>query len=276
MQVLTAEGGAIPVAGVARDRAGNEAHDSVLVSIDKTPPAVRVEADRAANGSGWYAAAVVVAFSCDDALSGIVSCPAAVTLGEGRAQSAAGTATDAAGNTTAAAIHGVNIDLTAPTVSFTGNLPSYTADQTVSIACSARDALSGVAGSTCAPLSGPAWSFGVGQVTRSASATDLAGNIGTGTVSFSIRVTTDSLCRLTTRFLQLSSKYQALAAKQKTAADALGTAICQRLALVLPNLTPPQRSLFVFAYDLSVQALVPAGWLTQPQVNTLKALAAQL
>ncbi|MCU1676661.1 MAG: hypothetical protein JWM93_1419, partial [Frankiales bacterium] len=274
VQVVTAEGGAIPIAGIARDRAGNEAHDSVLVSIDKTAPTVGVAVDRGANGSGWYDAGVVVGFSCGDVLSGIVSCPAAVTLGEGRAQSAAGTAFDAAGNHTAAAIHGVNVDLTAPTVSFTGNLPSYTAEQTVSISCTARDGLSGVASSTCAPISGPAWSFGVGQVTRSASATDLAGNIGTASVSFAVQVTTDSLCRLTMRFLQSSAKYQALPANQKKSADALGTAICQRLAVILPNLTPAQKNLFVFGYGLSVQALVPAVLLTQTHVNTLKALAA--
>ena len=70
----------------------------------------------------------------------------------------------------------IDIDLTSPTVTYTGGKASYQVDEQVSITCTAADALSGVASTTCANVSGPAYSFGLGSHTFSASATDKAGN----------------------------------------------------------------------------------------------------
>ena len=95
----------------------------------------------------------------------------------------------------------VMIDLTNPTVTYTGNQGSYTVDQTVAITCASSDALSGVASDTCQDISGPAYSFALGVNSYSATATDNAGNVGTGTVSFTVGVTAASLCNLTGQFV---------------------------------------------------------------------------
>ena len=55
-------------------------------------------ADRAANAHGWYNADVTVSFTCDDAVSGVDTCPTDQDLGEGKNQKATGTAVDNAGN----------------------------------------------------------------------------------------------------------------------------------------------------------------------------------
>ncbi len=94
----------------------------------------------------------------------------------------------------------IKIDLTNPTVTYSGNLGSYQADQTVTITCSAADDLSGVATTTCADITGPAYSFGLGSHTFSATATDNAGNVGSGEVTFTVVVTVDSLKKLTAQF----------------------------------------------------------------------------
>jgi len=94
----------------------------------------------------------------------------------------------------------VQIDWTAPTVTFSGNAGTYTVDQMVNIACTATDSLSGVASSTCRTISGPAYAFNLGSNTFSASAADVAGNTGIGSTSFTVQVTSDSLANLTQRF----------------------------------------------------------------------------
>ena len=213
LQVLTGEGASQHVAGHAADNAGNTADDDVTVSIDKTAPSVAAAADRAPNADGWYSSDVIVSFLCGDALSGVASCPAAVTLREGAAQSAAGTAKDAAGNAGSGSLGGLNVDETAPVVTFTGNAGTYTIAQTVSIACTATDALSGIASTTCAPVSGPAASFGLGTTSRSASATDRAGNVGTGSVTFTVGVTCGALHDLIGQWVSNAGVASSLQAK---------------------------------------------------------------
>ena len=52
------------------------------------------------NGNGWHNTDVTVTFTCSDALSGVASCPAPITVtAEGAGQVVTGTAVDKAGNT---------------------------------------------------------------------------------------------------------------------------------------------------------------------------------
>jgi hypothetical protein len=69
---------------------------------------------------------------------------------------------------------------------------------TVNITCSATDALSGVASTTCVTINGPAYGFTLGANTFSATATDLAGNTGSGTTQFTVVVTGAGICQLVT------------------------------------------------------------------------------
>ncbi len=146
-QTVTTEGKDQPVAGTGVDNAGNSTTDVANVSIDKTAPSILGTRSPAANVFGWNNSNVMVSFSCDDALSGIDSCPAAKTLGEGANQSASGTASDSAGNTASATVGAINVDTTAPTLSGAAtDEPNaagwYNGD--VTIHWTAADALSGL------------------------------------------------------------------------------------------------------------------------------------
>ena len=95
---------------------------------------------------------------------------------------------------------GVQHDATPPLVTYSGDAGTYTVDEDVSITCSASDPEpgSGLDSSTCEDVSGPAYSFGLGSHTFSASATDVAGNTGTGRTTFTVVVTFDSLANPST------------------------------------------------------------------------------
>ncbi len=177
--VLSSEGAGQEVVGTAFDLAGNSASATVLLNVDLTPPVIIATADPPANAAGWHQAVpVTVTFECSDAVSGVASCPAPVTVGgEGAGQEVMGTAFDVAGNS-ATLSSNVSVDLTPPVITATVDPPAnaagwHQAPVTVTFECS--DALSGVA-SCPAPviLSGE----GAGQE-ASGTVFDLAGNSAT-------------------------------------------------------------------------------------------------
>lgn len=92
------------------------------------------------------------------------------------------------------------IDKTPPVVQFSGNLGTYTVDQTVVITCSASDALSGLASNTCQNINKPAYDNPLGDNVITATATDIAGNFTQATAQFQVTVTFDSLANLVRRF----------------------------------------------------------------------------
>lgn len=187
----------------SQDPAGNlETAKSIAFQIDQTPPTMTLTSRTPANASGWNNGPVTAVWSCQDALSGVVTSTVTkqVTT-QGANQAATGTCQDKAGNTTNATVSQINIDQTAPVVSFSGNAKTYTVDQTVQITCQASDTLSGVASSTCANLNAPASSLTLGTHTLTASATDRAGNRGTGSTSFTIVDTSGGLCGLTRQYV---------------------------------------------------------------------------
>lgn len=173
----------------------------------------------------WSKNPVTVHFDCTDA-SGVASVSDDAVLGEGDGQSATGTCTDAAGNSATATFDGIRVDQTAPGVTWSGNAGTYAVDQQVTITCGASDLLSGVASSTCTDVTGPAYSFGLGAHTYSASATDNANNQGTSATSFTVGVSYDSLCSLTTQLSTNTGVASGLCAKLSAAAaaDARGQA----------------------------------------------------
>jgi GH35 family endo-1,4-beta-xylanase len=92
-------------------------------------------------------------------------------------------------------------DSTPPLVTYTGNTGSYTVDQTVAIQCVPSDPDGmGIASTTCADVNGPAYSFGLGSHVYSASATEVSGNVGTGSTTFTVTVTFASLQNLVGMF----------------------------------------------------------------------------
>jgi hypothetical protein len=78
--------------------------------------------------------------------------------------------------------------------------PTYGVDENVIILCSFSDALSDISSFTPCGINSPAWTLGLGSHTITASATDGAGNTGTGSITFSVEVTPTGLCGLARSF----------------------------------------------------------------------------
>ena len=129
---------------------------TVTITIDKTPPAiVGVNPARAPDRNGWYNRAVSVAFSGQDATSGLAGCTRTTYGGPDSAGTAVmGTCWDVAGNRSAPFPFNLRFDATAPDV--LAALPDRPADHAgwytrpVGFSVTGRDAASGLAG--CSPV----------------------------------------------------------------------------------------------------------------------------
>ena len=158
--VVTGEGAGLIATASVKDKAGNQGNGrSQAFNIDRTPPTISGSiinddgSPRTAKASGWFNSAVRIRFACDDALSGVATCPGDVVLnGDGANQHADGEAMDRAGNRARHSLEGLNVDLTPPTIgahAHTADGKAYTSDTwtnqhvTVSFECS--DTTSGVA-----------------------------------------------------------------------------------------------------------------------------------
>ncbi|MDJ0335382.1 PxKF domain-containing protein [Salinibacterium sp. G-O1] len=175
--VTTSAEGTVSVDGVAVDGAGNSASDTATVRIDLTAPAIAAASSGIKNAAGWYKESVTVRYEVSDALSGVLIAPSEHVLGEGAGQSTHATAVDMAGNSNSAGVSDINIDLTPPLVEGTFAGGWHTDDVTVDWSCT--DALSG-------PSAQPDQTVVTGEggnLSSTASCTDLAGNISIATVS---------------------------------------------------------------------------------------------
>lgn len=222
-QATTSTDGNHAVACQAADATGNTAsyaaHQTHL-KLDATAPSITGAALTSPNGNGWYNGPVTVHFTCNDATSGVATCPAdSVISSQGLNQAVTGTATDNAGNTARFTVSGINVDMTPPTISFSNNQSTYSVDSTITIGCTAVDNLSGLATSTCASVDTAAYNYPIGTSTLSATASDNAGNGATASTSFTVRVSFSSLCNLTRRFSSNAGVALGLCAKLN-AADA--------------------------------------------------------
>ena len=214
---------------------------------DTTPPATPATLAPEPNAAGWHNGAVVVTLAAGDGPDGsgvaeinvarggaetgssvVAGSVATVTISTDGETTLTYFARDLAGNAEPAQTLTIRIDQTAPTVAYSGNATTYTIDQSIAITCTASDGLSGVASDTCEDVVAPASTIGPGTWTVSASATDVAGNTGEGTATFTILVTYDSLCALTRQFIEKSNQPpehanqlgESLCAQLRTAADA--------------------------------------------------------
>lgn len=213
--------------------------------VDTTPPTIQGSVDRAPNTDGWYNTEVTITFTCSDAGSGIATCPDPVTLSaDGADQSVTGTATDQAGNTASVTVTGINIDRTAPEITWSGNESSYTLEQMVAITCTATDTLSGVATATCEPITGPTYTFAVGANSFSASAVDRAGNEGVDSVSFTVEVSFDGLANLVGQLVTKEGIANSLTAKLASA----------KAAAERGNLKAKQNGLEAFGHEVDAQS----------------------
>lgn len=155
---------------------------TVSVKRDATAPVIVAAAGTAANAAGWYRDAVTIGFTCSDALSGVVACAPAQTLGtEGTSVSSARTVSDAAGNSAASNTVTVRIDRTAPTLAPT--VPATVLlNSTTAAVPHGDDGLSGIATESCAALAMNT----VGAKTVVCMAADRAGNSATATAGYRV------------------------------------------------------------------------------------------
>src|SRR5581483_9330282 len=235
---------------------------------DSTPPVVTPTVTGTLGSNAWYRSDVTVSWTISDpetAISSSSGCSPSTLSTDSGGTTYSCSATSGGGTTTKTTT--VKRDATAPTVTFGSHPAAYTVDQTVAITCSATDDTSGIA-TSCEGINRAAYVFQVGSNTVSSSATDNAGNTGTGSPSFAIEVTTATLCTLTKRFVQTSPKYTALSQSQRNGPDGALTSICQNLA--------KQNAGTRVAYKNGVSALAQQGYLTRDQATILAGLADKL
>jgi hypothetical protein len=123
-------------------------------------------------------------------------------------------------------------------------------------------AVSGVSSTTCQNITGPAYNFKPGTNTFSATATDVAGNAGSGSTSFNLVVTYSDLCTLSKRFVTIGGV-------------ALSNDMCAqlnaaKLAQAQGNLTAKANA--IAAYLSDVDAAVRGGFLSPTNAAILKKL----
>ena len=260
--------------------AGGANHSAVLVSAsvtDATPPTTTATLSPQAQPSGWNNTNVLVSLEANDndGGSGVKEIAyfitgaqnlATIVVSGSKTQFVIGNegqsivhfyATDNAGNVENEKNLLVAIDMTPPTVTFSGNKGVYMLDQTISITCVAADSLSGIASSTCQDIKGPAIGFALGSNTFSATATDKAGNIGNSSTSFTVKASFDSLSTLTRQIVTQDGIAKSLCAKLDAAkaADARGNVLARAGSLVAyinevqaqtgKALTPQQAALLI-------------------------------
>src|SRR4029450_5196028 len=190
VQIPVTSEGTTTVSWFAKDKAGNsEVAQTLTLKIDKTPPVFTNTSRTAPNLNGWNNTDVEASFTATDNLSGFDS--GATETGtflfssEGAGKSHTFTVTDLAGNSTAATVTEVNIDKTAPVIGSVRNpMPNANGwnNTDVTVSFNGTDALSGIAS-----VSGPTTvsTEGANQVVTG-TATDLAGNVATASVTLNI------------------------------------------------------------------------------------------
>jgi hypothetical protein len=184
--------GSTLVSCTATDAAGNSSSGSFTISVvDTTPPAITVPADFTAEATGPSGAAVTFATSASDIVDGAVAPTCSASSGDTfplGSSTVTCSATDAAGNTATASFTITVVDTTPPTVTVPADIttdPTSLGGAVVTYGGeSGSDLVDGPVSVSCVPPSGSLFRFGPTTVT--CSATDAAGNTGSGTFTVTV------------------------------------------------------------------------------------------
>ena len=176
------------------DLAGNNASQTVGdINIDKTAPTIDAARVTPANAAGWNNTDVLAGYTASDATSGLAqNSPAQgahTFAAEGPGQSHTFTVEDLAGNSSSAAVSGVNIDKTVPTVNVVRPAEGgfYAVGESVLADFACADNLSGNAtcdGST--PGNSPLDTTTAGSKVFTVNTIDEAGNQTTVNVNYTV------------------------------------------------------------------------------------------
>lgn len=190
-------------------------------AADNTPPVITFTINGTPGNGGWYTSDVLVDWTVTDAESAISAntCADFSVTGDQNATTYNCSATSAGGTSSSSVT--IKRDATVPAIAFSGNAGTYTVDQFVAITCSATDATSGIASSSCPSASGAAYLFIIGSNSLSASASDNAGNANSASTSFTVSVTAGSLCNLTQRFVSSAGIANSMCVKLNAAGAAI-------------------------------------------------------
>src|SRR5206468_3949638 len=179
------DSGGATVTGTCTDAAGNVGSATYSFKYDATAPAITFTGQSPAkNGNGWNNTDVTLSWNCSDSLSGVVAAADSHTIStEGMRQQARGTCQDLAGNDASSTDGDVNLDKTAPTISFDHQSPAPNAsgwnNTAISDYWNCADSLSGPASASVSETLG---SEGADQ-SLTGTCTDLAGNTAAETQS---------------------------------------------------------------------------------------------
>lgn len=186
--------------------------------VDTTPPVIDPTLTGILGNGDWYRSDVGLGWSVTDPESEVTSktgCDSSTATADTAGTTFTCTATSAGGTASKSAT--VKRDATPPTIAYSGNAGTYTVDQIVNITCSASDNLSGIASDSCQNIVGPAYSLPLGANTFSATATDVAGNVGSGSTTFTVKVTGASLGALVQSFVSQPGVASSMLAKLRAA-----------------------------------------------------------
>lgn len=189
---------------------------------DSTPPVITPQASGTLGNNGWYVTDVTVSFTVSDPDSDVTStsgCETTVLAVDTTGNTYTCTASSGGGTSSASVT--VKRDATSPILDFAGLQATYSVEETIAIFCNAFDPISGVASSTCTPLTGLAYTFPLETpLTHSASAVDNAGNSSEQTVTFTVDVTYEGVAALVDLFVVKASSERSLTRKLDHADDA--------------------------------------------------------
>src|SRR5271163_3710716 len=182
--VDSTEGANQSVCGTVTDTSGKTATACVVLNIDKTLPVITASPSPLPNAAGWNKSPVTVTFTCSDALSGATGNPSPFTDSTEGTTPVTASCTDKAGNTSSTTLT-IKIDLTPPTITASA-LPVPNANgwnnSNVTVTFTCADSGSGI--SVC-PSPVTVSAEGANQ-TVSGTATDVAGNTASASVSVSL------------------------------------------------------------------------------------------
>lgn len=188
---------------------------------DETPPTITPTVTGTLGDNDWYTSDITVSWTVTDDESDVTvlsGCLTEVVDSDTGGVTFSCSASSEGGNADPSVT--VKRDATDPTVTYTGNAGSYDISDEVAITCSASDATSGVATTTCGDITGPAYAFDLGSNTFSAIATDNAGNVGSGSTTFEVTASVEGLGALVEAFVSNAGVANSLRAKLRAAARA--------------------------------------------------------